>query len=63
MVQTSALMNAIFLSSSGPYNNKANTFLGLIESELNSLLGAWHLVDYISVNIRFDLERYLLIII
>ena len=42
--------------------NKANIFLGLIEYELNSLLGASHLVDYISVHIRFDLERYLLII-
>ena len=41
--------------------NKANIFLGLIEYELNSLLGASHLVDYISVHIRFDLERYLLI--
>ena len=33
-------------SSSGPCN-KANIFLGLIEYELNSLLGASHLVDYI----------------
>ena len=41
--------------------NKANIFLGLIEYELNSLLGASHLVDYISVHIRFDLKRYLLI--
>ena len=40
--------------------NKANIFLGLIENELNSLLGASHFVDYISVHIRFDLERYLL---
>ena len=40
--------------------NKANVFLGLIEYELNSLLGASHLVDYMSVHIRFDLERYLL---
>ena len=40
--------------------NKANIFLGLIEYELNSLFGASHLVDYISVHIRFDLERYLL---
>ena len=32
--------------------NKANIFLGLIEYELNSLLGASHLVDYISVHIR-----------
>ena len=43
--------------------NKANIFLGLIEYELNSLLSSSHLVDYISVHIRFDLERYLLIII
>ena len=28
-------------------SNKANIFLGLIEYELNSLLGASHLVDYI----------------
>ena len=41
-------------------SNKANIFLGLIENELSSLLGASHLVDYISVHIRFDLERYLL---
>ena len=47
------------VSSSGPLN-KANIFLGLIEYELNSLLGASHVVDYISVHIRFDLERYLL---
>ena len=47
------------LFSSRP-SNKANIFLGLIEYELNSLLGASHLVDYISVHIRFDLERYLL---
>ena len=47
------------LASFGP-SNKANIFLGLIECELNSLLGASHLVDYISVHIRFDLERYLL---
>ena len=49
----------IDVSSSRP-SNKANIFLGLIEYELNSLLGASHLVDYISVHIRFDLERYLL---
>ena len=49
------------VSSSGPYS-KANIFHGLIEYELNSLLGSSHLVDYISVYIRFDLERYLLII-
>ena len=36
--------------------NKANIFLCLIEYELNSLLGASHLVDYVSVHIRFDLE-------
>ena len=32
----------------------------IIEYEPNSLLGASYLVDYISVHIRFDLERYLL---
>ena len=37
-----------------------NIFLGLIEYELNSLLGASHLIDYISVHIRFNLERCLL---
>ena len=42
--------------------NKANIVLSLIEYELNSLLSASHLVDYISVHIRFNLERYLLII-
>ena len=51
-----------FCFSNSP-SNKANIFLGLIEYELNSLLGASHLVDYISVPIRFDLERYLLIIL
>ena len=40
--------------------NKANIFLGLIEYALNSPRGASHLVDYISVHLRFDLERYLL---
>ena len=40
--------------------NKTNIFLGLIEYELNSLLGASHLIDYISVHIRFNLERYLI---
>ena len=40
--------------------NKADIFLGLIDYELNSLLVASHLADYISVHIRFDLERYLL---
>ena len=43
--------------------NKANTFLVLTEYELNSLLGALYLIDYISVHIRFDPERYFLIII
>ena len=47
------------VSSSKP-SDKANIFRGLIECELNSLLSASHLVDYISVHIRFDLERYLL---
>ena len=41
-------------------SNKANIILGLIEYELNSLLGASHRVDKKSVHIRFDLERYLL---
>ena len=41
--------------------NKANIILGLIEYDLNSLLSASHLVDYTSVHIQFDLERYLLI--
>ena len=44
-------------------SNKANIFLGLIEYGLNSLLGASDLVDYISIHIRFDLERYLLNIV
>ena len=48
-----------FCFSNSVYN-KANIFLGLIKYELNSLLGASHLVVYISVHIRFDLERYLL---
>ena len=47
------------VSSSGPFN-KANTFLGLIEHELNNLLGVSHLIYCISVHIRFDLERYFL---
>ena len=42
------------VSSSGP-SNEANIFLGLIEYELNSLLGASHLVDYISVHIRWKI--------
>ena len=50
----------MIVSSSGTYN-KANIFLGLIEYELNSLLNS-HLVDYISLHIRFNLESYLLII-
>ena len=58
---TEAHADECVLASSGPYI-KANIFLGLIEFELNSLLGASHLVDYISVHIRFDLERYLLIV-
>ena len=43
--------------------NKANIFFGLIKCKLNGLLVALHLIDYISVHIRFDLEqkRYLLI--
>ena len=49
----------INVSSSGP-SNKANIFLGLMEYERNSLPGASHLVDYVSVQIRFNLERYLL---
>ena len=36
------------VSSSGPFN-KGNVFLGLIEYELNSLLGDSHLVYYISI--------------
>ena len=50
----------INVSSPGLYN-KANIFLGLIDYELNNLLDAPHFVDDISVHIRFDLERYLLI--
>ena len=56
---TEADADECVLASSGPCN-KANIFLGLSEYELNSLLGASHLVDYISVHIRFDLEKYLL---
>ena len=40
--------------------NEANIFLGLIEHEWNSLLGALHVVYYITRDTRFDLERYLL---
>ena len=47
-----------FCFSNSRYN-KANIFLGLIEYELNSLLDVSHLVDYISIHIRFDLVRYL----
>ena len=49
------------VSSSGA-SNKASIFLGLTEYELNSLRSASHLIDYISVHIWVDLERYLLII-
>ena len=42
--------------------NKANISLGLIEYDLNGLLGASHRDTEYSVHIRFDLERYLLII-
>ena len=64
MVQKSAYRHRVHAdecvsASSGP-SNKANIFHGLIEYELNSLLCASHLADYISVHIRFDLERYLL---
>ena len=38
--------------------SKANIFLGLINYKLNSLIGASHLVDYVSVHIRFNVERY-----
>ena len=44
-----------FCFSNSP-SNKGNIFLDLIEYKLNSLRGA----NYISVHIRFDLERYLL---
>ena len=56
---TEAHADECVLASSGAYN-KANIFLGLIEYELNNLLGVSHLVGYISVHIRFDLERCLL---
>ena len=48
-----------FCFSNSLYNT-TNIFLGLLEYELNSLLGDLHLADYKSVNIRFYLERYLL---
>ena len=50
------------VSSSG-LHNKANIVLSLIKYELYSLLGVLLLVDCISAQIRFDLERYLLVII
>ena len=59
LTETEAHANACVLAFSGP-SNKANIFLSFIEYELNSLLDALHLVDYISVHIRFDLEKYLL---
>ena len=43
-----------FCFSNSPCN-KANMFLGVIEYELNNLLGASHLVNCISVHIPFDL--------
>ena len=43
-----------------PGYNTANIFFCLIKYELNSLLSALHLVDYISVPNRFNFERYLL---
>ena len=39
------------VASSGP-SNKANIFLGLVEYELNSLIDASHLVDYIYIYIK-----------
>ena len=56
-----------FISTTGAYEcvfswtiDEANIFLGFIEYELISLLGASHLVGYTSVHILIDLERYLL---
>ena len=43
--------------------NEANIFLGPIEYELDILLDASHLKDYVSVHIRFDLEKHLLTIL
>ena len=40
--------------------NETDIIIGLIEYEQNSLLGASHLVDYISFHIQFGLERHLL---
>ena len=48
-----------FCFSNSVYN-QANIFRGLIDYELNGLLSASHLVDYISIHIPFDLVRYLL---
>ena len=53
MIQKFLVCNFCF---SNLYNKAIS--LGLIEYELNSLLGASHIVDYISVHTRFDLERY-----
>ena len=50
--------DVIFFSEA---NNKTNIFLSLMENELNSALGASHLIDHILI--QFDLERYLLITI
>ena len=61
LTDTKAHADKSVLASSGS-SNKANIFLGLIEYELNSLLSASQPADYISVHIRFDVERYLLII-
>ena len=58
--QVKGLLNELRKFSLAELYNKANIFLVLIEYELNSLLGASHLVHYISVHIQFDLERYLL---
>ena len=61
MIQVKSLLNELRKLSLAEPSKKANIFLVLIEYKLNSPLGASHLVDYISVHIRFDLERYLLI--
>ena len=39
---------------------ETDIIIGLIEYGQNSLLGASHLVDYISFHIQFGLERHLL---
>ena len=54
--QVKGFLNELRKLSLAESSNKANIFFVLIEYELNSL-------DYISVHIRFDLERYLLNII